>query len=235
MVVADRPLLALARRARRGTVRSRSSGAPGRSRGHEHGRERFPSTAPRPRRAPTPAPPRPAGSRILAVGGQMRPQGAGADGEHDVVDRRPEPVLQRARRAMSSSAKATPGGPPRVTPRCRAPPGGSRRAEAVVHRDRPGAPPCADLAHRLEAPDGAAEEARERVGHQPRLRRQARRDPRWARLGHGAALGCQVEQLGQHLGAGHAVDDGMVDLGDQPDLARAIPSTRCISHGGCRG
>ena len=36
-------------------------------------------------------------------------------------------------------------------------------------------------------------------------------------LGDRAALGGEVEELGQELCPGHAVDDGVVHLGDQPD------------------
>ncbi len=51
----------------------------------------------------------------------------------------------------------------------------------------------------------------------------------------GAALGRDVQQMGQHLGTGHTVDDGVVHLGDQPDFAARQPLDNVHLPGGLRG
>ena len=140
-----------------------------------------------------------------------------------IVD--PKRVLSARTFAMSSSAKAiarsAPTGDSNVSG---APSGidtGPRRSSTAQRASRTAVRPTSRAARiprsGLRRKLGSASVIR------PGLRRQAGGNPRRARLGDGAALGGQVEQLGQHLGAGHAVDDGVVHLGDQPDPAVRHP------------
>ena len=148
-----------------------------------------------------------------------------ADREHDVVDRRPEAFLQGAHLGHLELGEGDrpPGADGRLERGGRAE-GQRHRTEAVADHAA-GQPDAgvADFADGAQHAHRALDEARQRVRHQLRLRGQARGDPRRARFGDGSALGREVQQLRQHLGAGHAVDDGMVHLRDQPDLPAGEP------------
>ena len=156
---------------------------------------------------------------ILIVRGQVRAQSARADGEHDVVDRRAEPCLELPDlRHVQLGKRDGSSGAHRRLEGVGCPQRDRHRTESLVRRAA-GQPHhgAADFVRRTQSPDRAPDEAGERVAHQPCRRREARRDPGRRGLGHRTPLGSQVEQLGQHLRAGHAVDDGVVHLGDQPD------------------
>jgi len=161
------------------------------------------------------------GLGVLPLHAEMRTQRARADGEDHVVDGRTEARLEHPHFFHVQLGEGhRPVGAHRCLERVGRAQRDRHRTESLVRRAT-GQPygRAAHFARGAQPPQRAADEGRQRVGHQLGLRGQPGRQPWRAGLGHRAAFRGQVEKLGQHLGAGDAVDDGVVDLGDEPDHA----------------